>query len=362
MAAKYIRLANILKEKLSANPGTGTYRLPSENSLSMQYGVSRQTVRQALSILEAEGLIEKRKGSGSWATGLSADPKKNQIAVMLTSANEYIYPALLADIQGILKKKGYEVRVCITENSISRERNILKELLENPVRGLIVEGCCTALPNPNLDLYESLKRRQVCILFLHNYYGALKGNICLQDDNYAGGYFLGKHLIMRHHTQIAGIFKIDDIQGHERASGWFSSMRDYSLPLPDTHTAWYTSRELKLLRKKQDTGFLRDFIRNELTSCSAVICHNDEIAYWLIRELKRANLRVPQDISVVSFGNTYYSEISSVRLTSLSHKPHETGIQAAQTLLKMIQGIPVHSQILPWSLTVRDSDCSFSGR
>lgn len=362
MAAKYIRLVNILKEKLSSAPEIGVYRLPSEDSLAMQYGVSRQTVRQALSILESEGLIEKRKGSGSWTTGLSADPKKNQIAVVLTSANEYIYPALLADIQGILMEKGYEVRVYVTENSISEERRILKELLENPVRGLIVEGCNTALPNPNLDLYEVLKRRQVSILFLNNFHAAPEGSIFLQDDNYAGGYSLGRHLIVKHHTQIAGIFKMDDIQGHDRALGWFSSMRDCGLPLPDAHTAWYTSKELVELRKKQDIGFLRNFIRKELKSCSAVICHNDEIAYWLVRELKRANLQVPRDISVVSFGNTYYSEICSVRLTSLSHKPHETGIQAAQTLLKMIQGIPVQPQLLSWSLVSRDSVRSLPDR
>lgn len=360
MAAKYIRLVDILKKKLSSVPGTGAYRLPSENSLAMQYGVSRQTVRQALSILEAEGLIEKRKGSGSWATGLSADPAQNRIAVMLSSSSEYIYPALLSSIQSILTRKGYQVQVYVTDNRISEERKILKELTDNPVRGLIAEGCSSALPNPNLDLYEILESRHVSILFLHSCCKALENSICLKDDNYTGGYILGRHLIMEHHTKIAGIFRIDDAAGHERASGWFSSMRDSGLPIPDEHTAWYTGRELDTLRKKQDSGFLRTFIRKELKSCSAVICQDDEIAYWLIRELKQAGIKVPMDISVVSFGSTYYCEIGSVRLTSLSHGDTETGSLAAEMLLKMLHGFPVVSRMLPWTLVSRESDRPFS--
>ena len=359
MAAKYIRLANALKEKLSANLGTGAYRLPSEQSLAMQYGVSRQTVRQALSLLQEEGLIEKRKGSGSWSTGLSADPARNQAAIVVTSDSEYIYPSLLSDIQKVLISTGYQVKTYTTDNRISTEREILRTLLENPVRGLIAEGCATALPNPNLDLYERLMRRQTSILFLHSFYAALPGSIYLQDDNYNGGYFLGRHLIKKQHTRIAGIFKIDDLQGQERANGWICAMRDSGLPLPDGHIAWFTNKEVELLRKKQDTSFLRAFIRGPLKSCSAVICYNDEIAYWLIKELKQARVQVPQEVSVVSFDNSYLSEISDIRLTSLSHNPHEMGTEAARNLLKMIQGIPVTSQSLPWTLTSRESDRRF---
>jgi DNA-binding GntR family transcriptional regulator len=39
--------------------------LPSENKLSSQYGTTRMTVRNALKNLEAEGLIDRKKGKGS---------------------------------------------------------------------------------------------------------------------------------------------------------------------------------------------------------------------------------------------------------------------------------------------------------
>ena len=47
-------------------------RLPSERTLAVELGVARNTVREALDILEAEAMIRRRQGSGSFVTFKSA--------------------------------------------------------------------------------------------------------------------------------------------------------------------------------------------------------------------------------------------------------------------------------------------------
>ncbi|MFR6747405.1 MAG: GntR family transcriptional regulator [Roseburia faecis] len=59
MAIKYKWLAGHLREQLPDYTANGIHRLPTEAAISQRYKVSRQTVRQALSVLEQEGLIEK---------------------------------------------------------------------------------------------------------------------------------------------------------------------------------------------------------------------------------------------------------------------------------------------------------------
>lgn len=357
MSAKYIRLANILRELIFQNTDSGIYKLPSEHVLCEQYHVSRQTVRAALRLLTEEGLIEKKRGSGSFSTGLGT--MKNTIGIIVNNAEEYTTPALLADIKSVLREKGYSTNTYSTYSKISSEREILEGLKDSSIRGLIVEGTKTALPNPNLDLYEHLTAKGISILFVGGNYPALTSSVYIRDDNFYGGYLLAKHLIQKGHTRITGIFKIDDIQGLERYSGFVTALRDFDLPVTDELIGWYTALTLEALEARSDTGFLTSFLRKIKGMCTGIICHNDEIAYWLIKELRYAGIRVPEDISVVSFDNSYMSDLNSVRITTLSHKSHEMGTASATALLRMIQGESVLSEELSWQLISRGSDAAY---
>ncbi len=359
MSAKYIRLADRLREQILDHTGH-VYKLPSENSLCAQYQVSRQTVRSALRLLAEEGLIEKRCGSGSFSTGLGT--MKNRIAVIVGNAEEYTAPALLADIKAVLREKGYHTDVYSTGFQIAQERRILETLADSAVRGLLAQGTKTTLPNPNLDLYERLRKKGVSILFMGGYYPSFPASVYIRDDNYYGGYLLGKHLIQRGHSRIGGIFQIDELQGPERYYGLAAALRDFSIPVCDELIAWYDSGDLEALEHRSDTGFLTSYLRKNARLCSAVICQNDEIAYWLIRELRYAEIRVPEDISVVSFDNSYMSELGPVRITSLTHREHEMGTAAASALLRMIHGETVWPEELSWRLTSKGSDAPCADR
>jgi GntR family transcriptional regulator of arabinose operon len=353
---KYEQLAETLCEKISENLAHGIYKLPTEAELCQKYRVSRQTVRSALFLLQERGVIESRQGSGSYATGLDTETDSNVIPILISSNQEYIYPNLLNDIRNELASFGYQLSVLETGNDTGRERAHLLSLLENPPRGLIAEGCKSAFPSTNLDLYEKLRAKGCFVLFLHNYYRELPDSIYVKDDNFYGGSLLAEHLINLGHTSIAGLFKVDDLQGQERYHGVSSCLRDHGLSLLDSHVGWFTSLDVEALEKKQDTRFLTSFIHEQLSGCTAVICYNDEIAYWIIKELTYAERLVPQDISVVCFDNSYLSDLSRVRITTLTHKPHEIGTCAADCMAQKLRGASIVSQELPWELVHKQSD------
>ena len=353
---KYETLTKLLTEQITKNLQQGVTALPTEAELCTQYQVSRQTVRAALSCLRKQGIITSRQGSGSYATGLLPVPERNVIPVLVASGQEYIYPSLLSDIQNSLSAHGYQMQIYPTDNDVSVEREHLLALLQDPPRGMIVEGSKSALPNPNLDLYDKLKKEGTFLLFLHNRYNALADEICIKDDNYYGGYLLARHLIDLGHTHIAGLFKMDDLQGPERYLGVASCLRDLGYELKDRHVGWFNTADNEALRKKQDPRFLTRFIQDQLPGCSAVICYNDEAAYWLIKELSYADIRVPQDLSVVCFDNSYLSDLSKIRITTLTHRPHEMGNSVAECIMQKLRGIPVVSQEIPWEIVRKESD------
>ena len=62
----YHQLAELLSGRISSGELSAGARLPSEPELSREHGIGRPTVRQATELLVQRGLIERRRGSGTY--------------------------------------------------------------------------------------------------------------------------------------------------------------------------------------------------------------------------------------------------------------------------------------------------------
>lgn len=344
---KYQRIASELREEIKTGLLPPGQMLPTEEQLTLRFSASRQTVRQALSILVDEGLISKQRGSGSRVCAPTAAQKSGNIAVIATYISDYIFPGILREAQSVFAANQYSAILSATRNSVYNERTILTGLLNKPIDGILVEGTKTALPNPNLDLYRKLMERNIPIVFFNGFYADLHGTISVYADNFGGGYTLVQHLLGKGHTSIAGIFKSDDIQGHERYSGYITALRDAERLIADSSVFWYTT-------ESRDEIFTEELAKR-ISECSAVVCYNDEIAFRLIPLLLSCGIRVPEDVAVVSFDNSALSELSPVKITSLSYGEQNIGHVAAETLLARIAGSAAQSQSLRWTLMEKES-------
>lgn len=354
MSAKYIQLANALRASIAAGEYKSTNRLPTEQQLMQKFGVSRQTVRNALEILAGDGLIQRRQGSGTVILEQKPKSENNTIAIVISFDSSYIFPSILMDAQQVLLENGFSALVYGTENQVEKERRILLQLLEHPVRGLIVEGTKSVLPNPNLDLYEQLRQSGVPIVFLHNSYPELSCPI-IRDDDESGGYLAVQHLLAKGHGRIGGIFKLDDGQGILRYSGMMQALRDAGVPFGEENIFWFDTNQRVALIEQGSTGWLEDYASRLVRTCTAVICYNDEIAYQLLDILLQSGVRVPQELAIISFDNSHYSSLGAIGLTSLAPDPGKLGSLAAQAILELVRGGQTQSQKLPWKLIVRKS-------
>lgn len=100
----------------------GDTRLPSERTLAADLGVARNTVREALDVLEAQGAIRRRAGSGSFVTYRSAsdDPQADPDLAGETSPLDHLV------MRGILEPE--MVRLAVI-NMTPRQLTALAETL-----------------------------------------------------------------------------------------------------------------------------------------------------------------------------------------------------------------------------------------
>lgn len=331
---KYQELIDYIRslvEKGSLKPGEKLY---SENELCEMFQISRQTVRKAIGMLEEEGLLRRVRGSGTYITGGAGSEghRKNQIAVVTTYVESYIFPKTIQGIERVLFEQGYSIQIAFTNNTLEREKNVLEDIISrDDVAGVIVEGTKSGLPNPNIGLYRKLIESRVPILFINTYYPEVAApHVSLNDVEAARTAV--NYLIGQGHRDIGAVLKLDDGQGRLRYLGYLQAMEEAGLKVSDSRMVWIDTDESKQL------AYCMDKICNRLEECSALLCYNDQVAFQLIKLLSERGIRVPEQMSVISIDDSDLALHSEVPITSLPHPKEKLGEKAAQKLLGLIGG------------------------
>lgn len=332
---KYQELALKLRQDIRNGVYRTGQRLPSENELTAATGYSRQTVRQAMALLEDEGLTDRIRGSGTYVRSrVPGRRRTHNVAVVTTYIGEYIFPEILRGIDEVLAQNGYTQLLSATGNRVDKERRILEELRQKPIDGLIVEGTKTALPNPNIDLYEYFRQERIPVVFINGFYPDLVRPVYVVADDRAGGRLACRRLLEKGHRRIAGIFKNDDIQGHRRYAGYLQALTEAGLPVDDDDVLWYATETRDSLLESQAAHVLKD--------CTAVVCYNDEVAMQLLRQ------PACDGVEVVSFDHSTYAQLSAKAFYSLANPKEQLGRLAAEKLLSLLEGREVVPEVLPW--------------
>lgn len=307
----------------------------SENVLVKKFGYSRQTVRVALEKMEHEGLIRRVRGSGTYVSYHTdveeAGENKPHIGLILSYFADYLFPEVYAGIESVMKEQGFQIDVAITRNHLDEETMYLENFIKAGVSGLIIEGTRTSFPNPNLRLYKEIKRRNMPTIFIHNHYENIHFDSVEMADS-KGSYELTRHLIDNGHRKIGAMFKYDDMQGMERYRGFIECLSDFGLHYDDHWIRWYSTKDME--DKFSKKGLMEFFRRTK--ECTALVFYNDEIAYRYIDFLTERGVRVPEDISIVSFDDAKMQETAGVNVLSLVHPKFELGRLTARNLLRMM--------------------------
>ena len=333
MGARYQEISDSIYKLIE----DGTYelgqKLPSETELASRFQVTRQTIRHALAVLDEQGILRKRQGSGTYVEGIRSqrDERRTSIAFIITYVDGYIFPKIIQGIEKKLSEQGYSVQIAFTNNKFEREREILEDFLgREEIAGVIAEPTKSSLPNLNMSLYEAFGKAHVPVLFINSYYEELQlPHISIQDE--MAGYKAADYLIYQGHKKIGGIFKLDDGQGRLRYRGFTRALREHNLPFDDSQILWLDTQDIKNFHDSFEK------MKKRFQKITGIVCYNDEVAFSLEEELIRDGFKVPEDMSLVSVDNSELATMCEVSLTSINHPKEVLGTKAAEQMMKLIE-------------------------
>ena len=152
-------------------------------------------------------------------------------------------------------------------------------------------------------------------------------------DDCKGGYMITKYLIETGHKDIIGVFKSDDMQGQNRHKGYVLALQEANILYDPDKVIWFYTED----RKVHPYESIYQMAINKY-KMDAVVCYNDQIAMKVIQALNHAGLKVPEDVSVTGYDNSYIATSGGFRLTTIVHPQEKLGEMAAELMLDLIRG------------------------
>jgi len=321
---------------LSGTYSVGT-QIPTESALQDSYNVSRQTVRKAILELSNEGFLRSEKGSGTYVSNQyrirsGGHTATRTIGVITTYISDYIFPSIIRGIESRLNEDNYSLLLASTNNDVAQEKKALEMMLSYGVEGLIVEPTKSNLYNPNIAYYLSFKEQDVPFTMINAFYEELEVPFFRLDD-VQSSYLATRELIAKGHTQIGIIAKMDDLQGKYRMKGYIKALGEAKLRFHPEQVLSFDTDSKPDLAQHLDT-----FLKENRDMMTAIVCYNDEVGLEVVHVCRRLEISIPDDMSIIGQDNSYIAKNASIKLTTLTHPQEQMGRDAAEWIIKKLQG------------------------
>ncbi len=274
--------------------------------------------------------------------------RNNTIGVIVPEIVHYFFSTVLSGIQQEAENEGYNLLFCHSNEDYEREVRSVKTLLDARVCGILASQSKTT---SQYHHFQDIIEQNVHLVFFDRICTGINTDKVVIDD-YAGALHAVDHLIQTGCSRIAFLGSSPSMPiANNRRMGYEDALRRHKLPID------------KRLSRICDTVELARAVVPEMLQLDPVpdafFCINDEVAAYAMQIAKSAGFRVPEDISVCGFTNSYITDVTDPTLTTVDQHGFEMGQVAVRLLINRITGKEtkqgVVSRLIKTELVVKNS-------
>jgi LacI family transcriptional regulator len=229
-------------------------------------------------------------------------------------------------IEDVVRESTYNLLVCSTETDEKLERRYIEAFISRRISGIILHSTGT------IDEFTARVSHDIpmTLVYRHNEDRTFVGDT-VDTNGTRGTYDLTKHLLHIGHKRIGVINGYSQFStSRNRWKGFCLAVQEAGL-LPDeklvyygdfTEAAGYKGAEHLLSLQKPP---------------SAILCMNNVVAFGALKYLRIAGIRIPEDVSLVNYGEIDNVELMSVQPTRVPQNPWSLGKKAGELIIDRIK-------------------------
>lgn len=260
-----------------------------------------------------------------------------------TYGNDY-FLRIQYGIEATLGKQGYYLLIINVENNETGESNLRKLVLEKRVEGIILPKALA-----KESILTMLREAALPFVVIGRSDSAEYNWIDL--DNAMGGHLATKQLLNSGSKTVALLSSsFEKSFARERFDG-------YREALKSSNAAYDESQSILGCMNAEDGEEAVHRLLRSLPGLDGIVCTDNVVAFGAARALMAAGKKIPQDVQIITFDNTFVTELSIPKLSVADVDVSLLGREAAGILLATIEHPSeiVQNKLLPVSLVLRDS-------
>lgn len=274
--------------------------------------------------------------------------QNNTIGVIVPKIVHYFFSTVLSGIQEEAENEGYKLLFCQSQEDYQREVKSVETLLEARVCGILASQSKETI---QFDHFQEIIDNEIHLVFFDRICTGINTDKVVVDD-YVGAFNAVEYMIKKGCKRIAFLGSCPSMPiANNRRMGYEDALRKHKLPV-----------EKEMIRICDTIDLAREVVPLLLQldpHPDAFFCINDEVAAYCLQISKSAGFRIPEDISVCGFTNSYIAEVTDPTLTSVDQHGFEMGRAATRLLINRIEGREtkpgIVSRLIKTELVIRGS-------
>ncbi len=267
--------------------------------------------------------------------------------LVIPAASNPIYARVVMAIEEQSHELGHDLLLSHSLNIAEREESAIRRLLSRRVDGLFISPVYRL--EPTAPIYDELLRHGTPTVLLGHRAPFCQKFTNVETDDAAASYAATHHLLSLGHKRIVFLSGPPAApSSHERLEGYRRALREAQLE-PDDKLIFNAGSTIE----EGEKAALE--MLHENPNATAIQAANDLTAIGAATVCLDQGIKIPQELSIVGFGNFLLSEHFRIPLTTLRQPKLRLGVAAMESMRGLLRGEHPEPKRLGAELVIRKS-------
>ncbi|MDC6385071.1 LacI family DNA-binding transcriptional regulator [Muricauda sp. SK9] len=276
--------------------------------------------------------------------------RTKNIGVVIPDIVHHFFTTVIRGIEKYANARGYNVIVCLSEESFDKEVINMEMLANGSIDGFIMSLSSETQQKGDYNHLKEVTEQGIPVVLFDRITNEIDCDKVVIDDE-LGGYMATKKFIEQGKKRIALISTDDYLSvSKARSMGYRKALSESKLGVDE-------SLVLKMPSMEMDENRIKEFL--EAQKPDAVLCVNEIFAVYSMRLVQKNGLKIPDDISFIGFTDGVLSKYANPSLTAVAQHGEKMGEVSAKMLIDKIESEEeeetYQTKILEPTLVIRES-------